>query len=82
MKRLFVRDVNGEAAVLFVDEAGKAVFINETAFGCKLTLEVAMSENYSQIEGYENAEDAAANYYTGDHLINYKPDDWNEIIEF
>lgn len=68
--------------VLFVDESGKAVFINEMAFDEPLTLEVARHADYSNFDSCEDAEEAAANYYTGENLIDYNPDDWAKVEEF
>ena len=82
LKRLYVVDSVGEAMVLFVDEKGKACFINNTAFDEPLTLEVAKTGNYSNFDNCEDAEIAAANYYTGENLIDFNSDDWEEIIEF
>lgn len=82
MKRLYATDINGESVVLFVDESGKAVFINDTAFDEPLTLEVATNADYSNLDGCEDAEEAAANYYTGENLIDYNPDDWAKVVEF
>lgn len=82
LKRLFVQDEVGENVVLFVDDNGKACFINDTAFDEPLTLEVAKSADYSNFEGFETAEEAAANYYTGDNLIDFNEEDWDVIVEF
>lgn len=82
LNRYFAVDENREAAVLFVDENKKAVFINDTAFDKKLTLEVAMKADYSNFDNFETAEEAAANYYTGKNLINFNPDKWEELVEF
>ena len=82
MKRYFLR-TNAYNCVLFVDEKGEAVYIDEAAFDEPLTLEVAEAADYSQIEGYEDAATAAANYYTGsNHLTKFDPDDFEEVIEF
>lgn len=82
LKRLFVMDREGEAAVLFVDETGKACYLNDTAFDEPLTLEVAKAADYSNFDNCETAEEAAANYFTGENLMDYNQDDWEEIIEF
>lgn len=82
LKRLFVRDETGECAVLFLDDNGKACYINDTAFDEPLTLEVAKSADYSNLEGFETAEEAAANYYTGDNLVDFNEEDWETITEF
>lgn len=82
LKRLFVQDEVGESVVLFVDDNGKACYINDTAFDEPLTLEVAKAADYSNFEGFDTAEEAAANYYTGDHLIDFNECDWNVIVEF
>lgn len=82
LKRLFVVDSTGEAVVLFVDETGKACYLNDTAFDEPLTLEVAKDADYSNFDNCETAEEAAANYSTGENLIDYNPDEWEEVIEF
>lgn len=82
LKRLFAQDVNGESVVLFVDENGKACYLNDTAFAEPLTLEVAKKADYSNFDNCETAEEAAANYYTGENLIDYNPDEWETVEEF
>ena len=82
MKRYFAKDSVGEAVVLFADESGKAVFINDTAFDEELTLEVAKQADYSNFDNCETAEEAAANYYTGENLIDFNEEDWEELVEF
>lgn len=82
MKKMYCVDSVGEAVVLFVDNNGKAVYLNDTAFGEKLTLEVAKKADYSNFEGIEDAEEASANYYTGENLIDFIPSDWEKIVEF
>ncbi|MCM1543441.1 MAG: hypothetical protein NC121_19620 [Blautia sp.] len=82
MKRYFAKDSVGEAVVLFVDDNRKAVYINETAFDEELTLEVAKAADYSNLDGCKTAEEAAANYYTGENLIDFNEDDWEELVEF
>lgn len=82
MKRYFAVDAVGEAVVLFVDKDNKAVYINDTAFNEELTLEVAKRADYSNFDGCEDAEEAAANYYTGENLIDFNEDAWEELIEF
>ena len=82
LKRYFAKDSVGEAVVLFVDKNNKAVFINDTAFDEELTLEVAKRENFSNFDNCETAEEVASNYYTGENLIDFNPDDWEELVEF
>lgn len=82
LKRLFAKDEVGECVVLFLDDNGKACYINDTAFDEPLTLEVAKKANYSNIEGFETAEEAAANYYEGNNLIDFNENDWDIIVEF
>ena len=47
MKRIYAEDINGEAAILFVDDNGKAVYVSDTAFDEPLTYEVAVRGDYS-----------------------------------
>lgn len=82
LKRLYCTDEVGESVVLFIDEERKACYINDTAFDEPLTLEVAKAADYSNFEGFETAEEAAANYYTGENLIDFNESDWQTIIEF
>lgn len=82
MKRYFAVDAVGEAVVLFVDKNNKAVFINDAAFDEELTLEVAKKADYSNFEGFETAEEAAANYYTGENLMDFNEGDWEKLVEF
>ena len=82
MKRLFVKDEVGEAVVLFVDKAGKAVYITESAFNEPLTLEVAKKADYSNFDGCEDAEVVSANYFDGNRLIDFNEEDWAVIVEF
>ena len=82
LKRLFVVDSVNEAFVLFVDETGKACYLDDTKFDEPLTLEVAKSADYSNFDNCETAEEAAANYYTGENMIDFNPDDWEEVTEF
>lgn len=82
MKRYYVEDAVGQAYVLFVDDNGKAVYVSEAAFDEELTLEVAKAADYSNFDGCETAEEAAANYYTSDNLINFYEDEWKELVEF
>lgn len=82
LKRLYVEDANGESAVLFVDGNDRACYLNDTAFNELLTLEVAKNTDYSNFDDCETADEAAANYYTGENVIDYNPDDWEKIIEF
>lgn len=82
LKRFFAVDKLGEAVVLFVDDTGKACYINDTAFNEPLTLEVAKSADYSNFDNCEDAEEAAAGYFTGNNLIEFNYDEWEEIIEF
>lgn len=82
MVRYYAINSVGEAVVLFADKYGKAVLVNDTAFDEKLTLEVAKQADYSNFDNCETAEEAAANYYTGQNLIEFNPDDWEELVEF
>ena len=82
LKRYFAKDSVGGTVVLFVDESGKAVFINDTAFDEELTLRVAKKADYSNFDNYDDAETAAANYYTGENLMDFYEDDWEELVEF
>lgn len=82
MKKLFTTDMAGQKMVLFVDSENKAVYIEEAAFDEPLTLEVAKAADYSQIEGYETAEEAAANYGNGSNLIDFVEAEFDEIVEF
>ena len=82
LKRYFANDSVGETVVLFVDESGKAVFINNTAFEEELTLEVAKNADYSNFDNCDTAEEAATNYYTGENLIDFNEEDWEELVEF
>lgn len=82
MKRYYAEDAVGQACVLFVDDDRKAVFINETAFDEELTLEVAIAADYSNFDGCKTAEEAAANYYTGENLIDFNEEDWIVLVEF
>ena len=81
MKRYFVetQDYN---FVAFVDAAGKAVVVDEDVFPEPLTLEVAKRTDYESLEGFETAEEAAANYGTGSQLIDFNPDDYERVTEF
>ncbi len=72
MKRYFV-ETNAYNMVAFVDDSGKAYVYEETAFPVELTLEVAKSTQYENIEGAETAEEAAAMQGTGEVY------DWAEI---
>ena len=82
LRRYFAKDSVGETVVLFVDETNKAVYINNTAFDKELTLEVAKQADYSNFDGCETAEEASANYFTGENLINFNADEWAELIQF
>lgn len=82
LKRYFAKDFAGETVILFVDESGKAVFINDTAFDEKLTLEAAKQADYSNFNNCETAEEAASNYFTGKNLIDFNEDDWEVLVEF
>lgn len=82
LKRLFVVDSVGEAAVLFADETGKACYMNDTAFDEPLTLEVAKAADYSNFDNCETAEEAAAGYGCGENLIDFDKNEWAEIVEF
>ncbi len=82
LKRYFAKDSVGEACVLFVDESKKAVYINDTAFDEPLTLEVAKGADYSNFDGFETAEEASANYHTGENLIDFNEEDWGKLVEF
>ncbi len=79
MKRYFceAQDYN---VVIFADEAGRAVMIEETAFDEPLTLEAARAADYSNLEGFETIEEAAANY-TGE-IINFYPDEFENVVNF
>lgn len=81
MKRYFVetQDYN---FVAFSDATGKAVVVDESAFQEPLTLEVARRTDYGSLEGFETAEEAAANYGTGEQLIDFNPDDYERVTEF
>lgn len=81
MKRYFVetQDYN---FVAFADATGRAAVIDEAAFDEPLTLEVAKRTDYSSVEGFDNAEEAAANYGTGSQLIDFHPDDYERVTEF
>ena len=81
LKRYFCKtqDYN---VVIFADENGQGVYIDESAFDEPLTLEVAKEADYSNFDGCETAEEAAANYGTGAELIEFNPDDFEEVIEF
>lgn len=80
MKRYFCesQDYN---VVIFADQAGKAVMVDETAFNEPLTLEVAKAADYSNFDGCETVEEAAANYYTGE-IINFYPDEFENVVNF
>lgn len=82
LKRLFAVDFVGEAVVLFVDKTGKACYLNDTAFDEPLTLEVAKAADYSNFDNYETLEEVAANYSTGENMIDFNLDEWEEVIEF
>ena len=82
MKRLYVEDIIGESAVLFVDDDGKAVYVSDTAFDEPLNYEVAARGDYSNFEDFDTAEEASSNYADGSHLIDYHEDDWAVIREF
>ncbi len=82
LKRYFAKDIVGGTTILFVDEMGKAAYINDTAFDQELTLEVAKNGDYSNFDGCETAEEAAENYYTGENIMDFNENDWDELIEF
>ena len=82
MKRIYAEDINGEAAILFVDDNGKAVYVSDTAFDEPLTYEVAVRVDYSNFLDFDTAEEASANYSDGSHLIDYHEEDWAVIREF
>ena len=82
MKKLYVEDINGESAILFVDDNGKAVYVSDTAFDEPLTYEVAVRGDYSNFADFDTAEEASANYANGSYLIDYHEDDWAVIREF
>lgn len=79
MKRYYV-ETEDYSAVLFVDETGRAVVVNDTAFSEPLTLAVAKAADYSSLEGFETAAEAAANYLG--ETIDFKPEEFSKITEF
>ena len=81
MKRYFA-ETNGYNCVLFVDDKGKAVVIQEEVFDEPLTLEVAKAADYSNFDNCETAEEANANYGNGENLINFNEDEYENIVEF
>lgn len=81
MKRYFV-ETQDYSFVAFVDAAGKAVVIDEAVFPEPLTLEVASHTDYSGLEGFETAEEAAANYGDGSELIDFHPEDYERVTGF
>ncbi len=55
----FLENNGGYNQVLLVDNSGKAYCIFEGEFDERLTLEMAMKEDYSNLEGDETAEECA-----------------------
>lgn len=81
MKKFFV-ETNGYNMVFLVDGNGRALPIYEQAFDEPLTLEVAKNADYSNFDGIEDAEVAAANY-TGETVVFGEIiDDCERVIEF
>ena len=80
MKKYFVetQDYN---FVAFVDDNNKAVIVPEEAFNEPLTLEVAKAADYSNLEDFDTAEEAAANYGTGEPPIDFNPNDYERVTD-
>ena len=79
MKRYFA-ETEDYNVVLFVDQSGRAVMIDEAAFNEPLTLAVAKAADYSNFDGCQTAEEAAANY-TGE-VIEFRPWEFENVVNF
>lgn len=81
MKKYFCES-NAYNCVLLVDDDGNGIAVHDSAFDEPLTLEAAKRADYSGLDGFETAEDAAGNYFLGGDVISFCPDDWERVTEF
>jgi hypothetical protein len=80
MKKIFA-ETEDYNAVLFLGSDNKAYVIDETAFEEALTLAVAKSADYSNLDGCETAEECLNAQGCGD-IIDYNEEDFENVTEF
>ena len=82
MKRFYVR-TNGEDMVMFVDDKNEAFFMDESNFKERLTLDVAKSTEYENIDGCTTAlECSCAMGYGEERAVDFGEFEDDELTEF